>query len=104
MFKIFDSIYKIITLPLTLLSIPFKVIDFIFKIFGLIVLVAVIYYFNWFPALNSFIDNYIPWINPFVTSIKKALGLANDAKNALPLKEANEGINKVIQARDLLNK
>jgi hypothetical protein len=102
MFKIFDSIYKIITLPLTLLSIPFKVIDFIFKILGLLVLVAVVYYFNWLPLLNSFIDSYVPWINPFVTSIKKALGLANDAKNALPVKQVNEGIDKVIQARDLL--
>jgi hypothetical protein len=102
MFKILNSIYRIITLPLAILSIPLKIIDFIFKIFGLIVLIAVIYYFNWFPALNSFIDSYLPWINPFVTSIKKALGLANDAKNALPNKQINDGIERVIQARDLL--
>jgi hypothetical protein len=102
MFKIFNSIYKIITFPLTLLSIPFKIIDFIFKIFGLIVLLAVVYFFGWIPAFNDMVNNNIPAFGQFVSSIKKALGLVQDAQRALPSDQVKEGLDKVIQARDLL--
>jgi hypothetical protein len=101
MFKIFDFIYKIITFPLTLLSIPFKIIDWIFKIFGLLVMVMVVYYFGWFPALNSFVDTLLPGLGQFVTSIKRALGLANEAKKALPIQQVTES-ETFKQARDLL--
>lgn len=101
MFKIFDLIYKIITFPLTVLSLPFKIIDWIFKIFGLLVMVMVIYYFGWFPAFNTFIDTLIPGLGQFVTSIKRALGLANEAKKAMPIQQISE-LETFKQARDLL--
>jgi hypothetical protein len=101
MFKIFDLLYKIITFPLTLLSLPFKIIDWIFKIFGLLVTLMVIYYFGWFPALNGLIDTLLPGVGQFVTAIKKALGLANEAKKALPLEQITES-ETFKQARDLL--
>ena len=101
MFKIFDWIYKILTLPLTLLSLPFKIIDWIFKIFGLFVMIMVVYYFGWFPALNSFIDTFIPGLATFVSSIKRALGLANEAKKALPIDQIKDS-ETFKQARDLL--
>jgi hypothetical protein len=101
MFKIFDWLYKIITLPLTLLSLPFKIIDWIFKIFGLLVMTMVVYYFGWFPALNSFVDTLIPGFGPFVTALKRALGLANEAKKALPIEQITES-ETFRQARDLL--
>lgn len=101
MFKIFDWVYKIITFPLTLLSIPFKIIDWIFKIFGLLVILMVVYYFGWFPALNSLVDSALPGFAQFVTAIKRALGLANEAKKALPIEQVT-GSETFRQARDLL--
>jgi hypothetical protein len=101
MFKIFDLIYKIITFPLTLLSIPFKIINWIFKIFGLLVLLMVIYYFGWFPVFNSFIDTLLPGFGQFITAIKRALGLVNEAKKTLPIQQVTES-ETFKQARDLL--
>lgn len=101
MFKIFDWIYKIVTFPLTLLSLPFKIIDWIFKIFSLFVMIMVVYYFGWFPVLNNFIDAFIPGLGTFVDSIKRALGLANQARKALPTEQITES-DTFKQARDLL--
>ena len=64
-------------------------------------MIMVVYYFGWFPALNNFVDTLIPGLAIFVNSIKRALGLANEAKKALPIDQITES-KTFQQARDLL--
>ena len=97
MSAIIDFIIKIITLPLTILSLPFKVIDYIIKIIGILFLVCVIYYFGWITPLNSFLDSVFPPLGQMVNYIKTALGLAKTVQNSVPL-------NQLQKVSDLLNK
>ncbi len=61
----------------------------------------VIYYFDWFPIFNSFLDGLIPGLSPFITSIKQILGLADQAAKVLPAQQ-NNNFETIRQSRDLL--
>jgi hypothetical protein len=98
MLKIFDWIFKIITLPFTIISLPFKILDWIFKIFGLIVILVVVYWFDWIPMYSEFINTTFPEIANYITNIKNVLGFAQKIPiNKIPL-------DKIQQATDYLTK
>ena len=98
MLKIIDWIFKIITFPFTVISLPFKILDWIFKIFGLIVLLAVVYWFDWIPVYTEFINSTFPELATNITNIKNVLGFAKK----IPLDKIPT--DKLQQASDFLTK
>jgi hypothetical protein len=75
MSQFFNFILKIITLPFTIISIPFKILDWIFKFFTLIVLLLVVYFFNWFPPYTDFVNSIFPDLAKNTSYIKALIGL-----------------------------
>jgi hypothetical protein len=91
MLKIFDWIFRIITLPFTIFSLPFKILDWIIKILGLIIILIVIYWFDWIPIYTEFINATFPEFATNVTNIKNILGFAQKLPvNKLPMDQINK--------------
>ena len=98
MLKIIDWIFKIITLPFTIISLPFKILDWIVKLIGLLVIVLIIYWFDWIPVWTLFVNSNFPEFANFANSIKSLIGLTSKIPvDKIPL-------DKLKQVNDLLTK